>query len=187
MDDMNRLRNYELIGIPVIMMIAVVFISIFSNLGAGTTIWNQLIVPGNISLFQIAQYMFMSIVIYSAFEYAVIGDDYHNFLFAKASAAIAGPFIFLFLTYFLNTTMIYTSTSIYIATFLIGVTLGQLLSYYFLREGLYFKLMNAYGVIAIILALMVFYAYSSNRVFYSPLFEPLDTYENIINPPRYNR
>jgi len=186
MSEMNRLRNYELIGIPIIMMITVVFSSIFSNIGDGNA-WRQLIAPGNISLFQITQYMFIAIIMYSAFEYAVIGEEYKNFVFAKAASALAGPFIFLFLTYFLNTTMVYTDASLYVATFFIGVCLGQLLSYYFLKEGYYFKLMNAYGFLAIILLLMVFYVYADNRMFYSPLFEPLEIYENIVNPLYYTR
>ncbi|MGI6324474.1 MAG: DUF6512 family protein [Bacilli bacterium] len=186
MEEMNRLRNYELVGIPVILMIATVFASIFSNLGNGT-IWQQLIVVDNISLFQIAQYMFMGILLYSAFEYAVLADEYPNFVFAKAACAIAGPFIFLFLTYFFNSTFSYTDNSLYVATFLVGVSVGQLLSYYFLREGYYFRLMNAYGALAFLLLLMVFYVYANNRIFFSPIFEPLTTYENIVNPPYYTR
>ncbi len=186
MSKMNKLRNYEILGVPIIMMTTIVFASILSNVGDGVQ-WRQLIALENISLFQIAQYMFISIIMYSGFEYAIFGDDYKNFIFAKASTALASPSIFLFLTYFFNATMIYNDQSLYVATFFIAVCLGQLLSYYFLNEGYYFKLMNAYGLLTFIMLLMLFYVFADNRMFSSPLFEPITTYENIINRIHYMR
>ncbi len=124
--------------------------------------------------------MFISIILYSAFEYAVLGDKYRNFIFAKSATAIAGPFLFLFLTYFFSSITRYTDNSLYVATFFIAISLAQLLSYYFLREGYYFKLMNAYGIFSVILILMIFYVYSANRIFMSPIFQPLDVYERTI-------
>ncbi|MDD4036041.1 MAG: DUF6512 family protein [Bacilli bacterium] len=179
MERLNKLRTYEIIGVAVVLMITTVLASIFSNLGDNVS-WTQLIETSNISLFEIAQYMFISIIIYSAFEYAVFGDEYRNFIFAKAATAITAPFLFIFLTYFFNSIMLSVDRSLYVATFLIAISLGQLLSYYFLREGFYFKLMNAYGVLSVLLLLMVFYAYVDTRAYLSPIFEPLDSYEQLM-------
>jgi hypothetical protein len=179
MEGLNKVRTYEIIGVAVVLMITTVLASIFSNLGDNVS-WTRLIETSNISLFEIAQYMFISIIIYSAFEYAVFGDEYKNFIFAKAAAAVTSPFLFIFLTYFFNSIMLSVDRSLYVATFIVAISLGQLLSYYFIKEGLYFKLMNAYGVLSIILLLLVFYTFVDTRAYLSPIFEPIDSYEQIM-------
>lgn len=185
MNEFNKLRNYEIIGVPIIMVIATVLAAMLSNFGIPAPNGMPFIRLSNISLFQISQYMFTSIVIYSAFEYLFIGYEYRNFFFAKAAASLAGPTIFIFLTYFFNTTIGYTDRSFYIATFFIGTTLAQYLSYFFLREGYYFRLMNAYGVLMVILLLLTFVSYSNAKYFSSPIFQPLNHYENSKNNNYY--
>jgi hypothetical protein len=185
MSEYVKLRNFELYGTIVIIVLATILTAIFSNMGTSVPNGSAFIIIKHLSLFQIAQYMFTAIIIYSAIEYLFFGDEFRNFYFAKAAAAFSGPTIFLLLTYLFTVTVGYTDRTFYIATFIIGAVLAQYLSYYFLREGIYFRLMNAYGVAMVALLLLVFFAYSNTRFVMSPLFEPLSSYERKSNNNPY--
>lgn len=176
----TRMRYYEFGGFFAIGIISVV-LAVMYWLTNTTNIFIRWFLPINNSLWEMGKLMFISVLIYSVIEYVAFGRKYDNFLFSKISTLFIAPIIFVVGSYGLDLLFRNVFTITHIIVFAIAVGVGQYVSYFFMEKEYYFKLMNAFAVIALFLMLMTFLAYSNpNKSFSSPIFKPMNQYQNHI-------
>lgn len=177
---MVNMKKYEYTGFFVICAISLLIAWLFiSNPISGLL---GLFFPLNSSLWEISKLMFTSILIYSIYEYFVFGKRYGNFWFAKASSMLFGPMIYIFLSYLLDVSIGTSYAATHLITFAFSVALAQYISYNFMQYELYFKLINAYGIVAIIALFTIFTIYNGRtNAFSGAIFEPMEQYQKTIN------
>jgi hypothetical protein len=175
---MTRLYRYEVIGIFVIAAISILLGSIFLNYNTNNFVSN-LLLPNSNSLWQGGKLMVISMLIYSILEYIIFGYKYPSFFFAKGAAILVAAFIFVLGSYFFDITFGTVIDWAHYSIYFIAIILGQWLSYYFMQKQFYYKLVNVYGIITILLVFFVFVMYSS-KSFNSPIFSPKEQYKSII-------
>ena len=171
-DTHDEMRKSEFFGFLIICSIALALTLVFYTTNVNNWFLNMF-VPVTNSLWDFGRVMFMSILIYSVFQYFVFGKFYPNFFFAKAAALFLAPMIFLIGSYYTEGLAGITYANSRILMFVLAVGLGQSISFYFLQNELYFKLMNGYAILGIVLMLSVFLAnlYQS-RTYNHPIFNP---------------
>jgi hypothetical protein len=175
---MTRMRRYEVMGVFVISAISALLGSIFLNYYP-TNFITWLLLPNTNSLWQAGKLMVVCILIYSILEYIVFGRKYANFFFAKAATLLLAPLLFVLACYYIDVLVGSVVEWAHYLVYFMAIIFGQWVSYYFMQKQLYFKLVNAYGVLTILLIIFVFVAYSS-YTFTSPIFEPMQQYKSII-------
>lgn len=177
---MFLMRKYELLGFFIITLISIGLGLLFIGLPSNALIDG--IRPTTDSLWQIGKLMFISILLYTVAEYFIFGRDFNNFVFAKSASLFLGPIIFIGSSYIFDILMGGVSFNNHVITFALGLGLGQYISFYILREGFYFRLMNAYALLGILTMLTVYISYGrATDSFNGPIFQPMDDYMNYIN------
>lgn len=173
------MRKYEMLGFFIIGLISILLALLFWLLP--TTFITNGIGPTNDSLWQIGKLMFFSIFIYSIIEYFIFGRKFDNFVFAKVATMFIAPLFYIAFSYILDMGMGDASINNHIIAYLTAIFVGQYASYYLLQKGYYFKLMNAYAVIGIILMLFIYIGYGNvTNSFDSPIFKPMNNYKSFI-------
>jgi hypothetical protein len=178
---MVLMKKYEYAGFFVVGLLCLIIGWVFINNDTSYGILN-LFIPMNSSLWEVGKLMFVSLLIYAIFEYFVFGNKYGNFWFAKAAGMLFGPLIYVFFSYVADVAIGNSYTLVHIIIFALCIAIAQYISYNFMQHELYFKLMNAYGVIAIIILFTIFSMYNerSDRLS-GAIFEPMDEYTKTIN------
>jgi hypothetical protein len=175
-----KMKKYEFGGFFAISAISLVLLLIFLFTSVDNAIYRWFF-PINNSLWETGKLMFTAILLYSIVELFIFGHKYSNFIFSKSATLFIAPLIYIFGSYLIDSIIGVVYTNTHIVLFLISIGIGQYLSYYFMEREYYFKLMNAYGVIAIVIMLVTFLAYSHYKVnFNSPIFNPMNIYEKNI-------
>lgn len=170
---MFRMRKYEMLGFFIISLITI-GLSLLLYLMPDNYIVDG-IKPTSDSLWQIGKLMFFSILIYTIIEYYLFGKNFNNFLFAKSATLFLGPIIFIGLTYIIDLGFSLATPNSRILTYMIALVFGQYASYQILKDKIYFKLMNAYAVIGIILMIGIFIGFGRiTNTFESPIFRSMD-------------
>jgi hypothetical protein len=173
------MKKYEVLGF--------FFISLISGLLA-VLFWllpSSLILDGlgptTDSLWQVGKLMFMSILVYTIIEYFIFGRRFDNFAFAKGATLFVAPLLFIGLSYLIDLGLGNATISNHIITYLIAIVAGQYVSAYIMRSGYYFKMMNGYAIIGIILTLTMFIGYGrSVDSFNAPIFKTMNNYKTHI-------
>lgn len=176
---MFTMRKYEMLGFFIISLISIAFALLFwilpdnfvtSGLG-----------PTTDSLWQVGKLLFFSILFYAIAEYFIFGREFDNFVFAKASTLFVTPLLYIGLSYLLDTVVGNASFNNHIVTFVIALIIGQYTSYYILRNGYYFKLMNAYAIVGTLLMVTLYIGFGSQSdKFDGPIFKPMKQYQTHI-------
>lgn len=177
---MFTMRKYEMLGFFTISIISIALAILFWALPSNFLLDG--IGPTTDSLWQIGKLMFISILLYTLIEYRVFGRDFDNFIFAKSAALFIAPLIYIGLSYLFDVGMGSATLTNHIITYAIAVGLGQYVSFYILRNGYYFRLMNAYATFGILLMLAVFIGF--NQIvdrFDAPIFRSMKSYQAHIN------
>ncbi|MFA5602592.1 MAG: DUF6512 family protein [Bacilli bacterium] len=175
---MTRLKKYEIIGVIVVTFIASVLGYIFLKNPGNYGILDFL-VPKNSSLWELSKILFLALTIYAIFEYFVVGKEYNNYGFAKGVSIVLAPVIFLFITYIMDLIIGNVFIWTHLLTFFISIVFAQVVSHFFMHEKFYFKLMNVFGIFALIALLTIFASYTATPELL-PFFEPMERYEEII-------
>jgi hypothetical protein len=125
--------------------------------------------------------MFFSILIYSIIEYFIYGHKYDNFIFAKTATLFMAPLIFVAGCIIIDILLGGVFMNGHILVYALAIIAGQYLSYYFMHKEYYFKLMNAYGMISIIVMLGLFLNFSNpNGDNDFLIFKSMDTYKTML-------
>jgi len=173
------MRKYEMLGFFVISIISVVLGILFWVLPSSYILDG--IGPTTDSLWQISKLMFISVLLYSIIEYFVFGREFENFTFAKAATLFLSPLIYIGLSYLLDMGMGSATFNNHILTYAVAVLIGQYVSFYILRNGYYFKLMNGYALAGILLMMTLYLTFGrATDSFDAPIFKSMRTYQSII-------
>ncbi len=173
------MRKYEMLGFFVISLISIALSLAFRALPSNLIFDG--IGPTSDSLWQVGKLMFISILIYATAEYFVFGHRFDNFTFAKAATLFISPLIYIGLSYFVDYGLGGVTFNGHVMTFAIALVIGQYLSYFILRDGFYFQLMNGYAVLGILLMLGIYISFGSiTDTFNSPIFKTMDGYKEHI-------
>jgi hypothetical protein len=177
---MFTMRKFEMLGFFIISLISITLGLLFWVLPSNF-ITNG-IGPTTDSLWQIGKLMFISTLIYILFEYFIFGREFDNFAFAKSATLFLGPLIYIGASYVFDILMGGASFNNHVITYALGLGLGQYISFYILREGYHFRIMNVYAVLGII-AMLTLYITLGNITdsFGGPIFRPMNSYKNYIN------
>ncbi|MDD4411689.1 MAG: hypothetical protein PHO58_04220 [Bacilli bacterium] len=173
------MRKYEMLGFFIISLISIGLALLFWALPSSYFLDG--IRPTTDSLWQIGKLMFFSIAIYTIIEYYIFGREFENFIFAKAATLFIAPLIYIGASYILDVGLGAATVNNHIVTYALAVFVGQYVSFYILRDGYYFKLMNGYAVIGILLMITIFITYGSTTdKFNSHIFQPMERYKTSI-------
>ncbi|MBQ2967616.1 MAG: hypothetical protein IJE10_05810 [Clostridia bacterium] len=118
----------------------------------------QFFVPVNESVFEHLKLLFFPQMLYSVFEYFIIGKRYKNYIFIKAVTIIAGIAVIIavhsFYTHF-------TTSSIFIVDivlFYVSVIFSYVLSYKLLKNKTLWRYdLNAYGIFFYAFIMLIFF------------------------------
>jgi hypothetical protein len=182
---MFTMRKFEMLGFFIISLISVILGLLFWALPSNFLVDG--IGPTTDSLWQIGKLMFISILIYIFIEYFIFGRDFDNFVFAKSATLFLGPLIYIGASYVLDILLGGASFNNHIITYALGLGVGEYVSFYILREGYYFKLMNVYATVGIIMMLALYITFGrATDNFGGPIFRPMSSYQehirNQVNP-----
>jgi len=175
---MTKLKKYEIMGIAVIGVLSLLLGYLFLK-NPGDYGFFDFLVPKNNSLWEISKILFLSLILYAIVEYFIIGKEYDNYNFAKGVSIVLAPVIFIFVTYLFDLLIGDVFIITHFFTFLISILFAQFVSYFFMNEVFYFKLMNVFGVFAIFALLIIFASYTASPELL-PFFVPMERYETYI-------
>jgi hypothetical protein len=176
---MFMMRKYEMLGFFIICLISIALAILFWALPSNYILDG--IGPTTNSLWQTGKLMFVSIFIYSIIEYYIFGREFDNFIFAKAATLFLTPLIYIGISYIFDMGMGTATFNTHIVTFALAVMAGQYASYYILRNGYYFRLMNGYAVFGIVLMMALYIAFGKQTDrFANAIFQPMDNYQTTI-------
>lgn len=175
---MAKIKKYETIGVIVISILSLILGYIFLRNPGNYGFFNFLI-PKNNSLWEISKILFLSLIIYAGVEYFLIGNKYENYTFAKGVSIVLAPIIFIFVTYLFDLLIGNVFLITHLITFLISVIFAQFVSYFFMNEIFYFRLMNVFGIFAIFALIVIFASYTASPELL-PFFVPMERYETYI-------
>ena len=176
---MFLMRKYEMLGFFIISLISIILALLFWLLPS--TFLLDGLKPTTDSLWQVGKLMFVSILIYSIIEYFIFGREFHNFIFAKWATLFLGPIIFVGLSYLLDLGLGDATFNNHIVTYAIALFVGQYTSFYILRDGIYFRLMNGYATLGIVLMLAIYISYGrAADSFNAPIFRGMKGYQTYI-------
>lgn len=176
---MFNMRKYEILGFFIIILISICLAIIFWLLPSNFIVDG--LGPTNNSLWQIGKLMFISILVYTFIEYFVFGHDFHNFTFAKSATMFIAPIIYIGLSYIVDLGLGGASFNNHLLTYATAVATGQYISYFILRDGFYFRLMNGYAILGILLMLALYIGYGrTTDSFSSLIFKDMDGYQTHI-------
>jgi len=176
---MFTMRKYEILGFFTISIISIALAILFWALPS-TYILDG-IGPTTDSLWQIGKLMFISVLIYAIIEFTVFGREFDNFIFAKSATLFIAPLIYIGASYLLDVGMGSATVNNHIITYALAVSIGQYASFYILRNGYYFRLMNAYAVFGILIMMAFFIGF--NQIvdrFDAPIFRSMKNYQSFI-------
>jgi hypothetical protein len=177
---MFLMRKYELLGL---------FIIAFISISLGLLFW---VLPSNYildgigpttdSLWQIGKLMFISSLVYSIAEYYIFGRNFSNFTFAKCASIFLGPILYIGISYVLDILMGGASFNNHLVSYVFGLGIGQYTSYLILREGYYFRLMNTYAILGILLMLGIYISFGRvTDTFEGPIFKTMNNYQQYVD------
>lgn len=173
------MRKYEMLGFFIISLISIALALLFWALPSNYIIDG--IGPTTDSLWQMGKLMFVSTLIYTVIEYFIFGHEFDNFTFAKAAAIFIAPLIYMGASYLLDMGMGSATFNNHIITYAIAIGIGQYVSFYILRNGYYFKLMNGYAILGILLMMTLYITFGKHTdTFESPIFKSMKSYQTII-------
>jgi hypothetical protein len=175
---MTRLTKYEIIGVFVITFISSILGYIFLS-NPGNYGFLNFLVPKNSSLWELSKVLFLSLLIYAIIEYFIVGKEYDSYGFAKGVSIVLAPIVFIFITYLFDLIIGNVFVGTHLFTFFISIVFAQIISHFFMHDEFHFKLMNVFGIFAIIALLTLFASYTATPELL-PFFEPMDRYEEII-------
>ena len=181
---MVKLRDYEMIGIFIILGIALILGLFAMNFDLTNSVL-RVFLPTNTSLWEIGKLLFVSTLIYAIFEYFAFGDHYENFGFAKLGSLVLGPLCYILITYLVDLSFGNVNLFVHVLMFFISIALAQYISYYLMEKQIYFKLMNVYAGISVVTILLTFVVYTNNRAFSHPIFSEMKTYQNQVEKRTY--
>jgi len=176
---LKHVKVYEKTGVIFISLIALILGLIFTNLGVNNVIF-AILFPTSTSLWQMGKLLFTSTLIYAVIEYFVIGKHVPNFWFAKLASLLTGPLLFIGLSFIVDFAFNINSTTLHTIFFLLSTVIAQYLSFYIIDSRLYFRVMNAFGVVGALAILSIFTLYTFDRSLKSPIFEPMNSYSESI-------
>ncbi|HHT38638.1 MAG TPA: hypothetical protein GXZ95_04405 [Mollicutes bacterium] len=173
------MRKYEILGFFIIPLISIALILLFLVIPPNFVING--IKPTTDSLWQVGKLLFISILIYSITEYFVFGRNFDNFFFSKAAAIFLAPIIFVLSSYVLDILLGGASLNNHIISYGLAVGLGQYISYYLLKEGYRFKLMNAYAIFGVLIMLGLYIGFGrTTDSFQGAIYKPMKEYREHI-------
>lgn len=176
---MFMMRKYEMLGFFVISIISIILAILFWILPPNYILDG--IGPTTDSLWQIAKLMFISILIYTIIEYFIFGREFDNFTFAKAATLFISPLLYIGTSYILDLGLGSATFNNHLLTYAISVALGQYVSFYIIRNGYYFKLMNGYALAGILLMLTLYITFGKiTDSFNAPIFKSMRSYQTYI-------
>ena len=173
------MRKYEMLGFFIVSLISIVLALLFWIMPS-TFIIDGLR-PTTDSLWQIGKLMFISVLIYTFIEYFLFGREFRNFTFAKSASLFIAPLVYIGISYLLDMGMGSATFNNHIITYAVALVIGQYISFYILRNGYYFKLMNGYAILGIFLMMTLFISYG--RIvdkFDAPIFKSMKHYQTFI-------
>lgn len=170
------MRKYEMLGFFIISLISIALALLFWVLPSNIILDG--LKPTTDSLWQVGKLMFLSILIYSIIEYFIFGREFDNFTFAKAASLFIGPLTFIGISYVLDLGMGAATFNSHIITYALSLAIGQYASFYILRDGFYFRLMNGYAMLGVLLMMALYIAFGrSTDSFSAPIFRPMEGYD----------
>lgn len=154
-------------------------------LGFTNIIFFRLFLAHNTSLFELGRLVFSAVLLQSIIQYYIFGKHYDNFFFAKAATLFIAP-IFLISTSYLSALMFKQVFYLFhILMLVLGLGIGQMISYHFLDTGYYFPLMNGYAFFGSIIMLVIFFSLlGKTKHFQAPIYKPIYYYEQQIQASR---
>ncbi len=174
---MHTLKRNEYWGFLAILGISLGLIGVafYTNIN---NIFLDWLLPINTSLWEFGKLMFTSIILYSIIAYFVYGKEYDNYFFAKAATLFLAPMIFIFGSYLVDVIIGTVYMNTHIIMFVAAVSLGQYFSYSLMREGFYFKLMNAYAVLGTVVMLVILLSLIYDAVeIQGAIYKPMEEYQ----------
>ncbi|HHX16586.1 MAG TPA: hypothetical protein GX725_01550 [Mollicutes bacterium] len=176
---MFKMRKYEMLGFFIIPLISALLLLIFWLIPSNFIIDG--IRPTTNSLWQVGKLMFISVLIYSVIEYFIFGREFDNFLFSKAATLFIAPIVFMLSSYVIDILLGGASFNNHLICYILGLALGQYISYYILRVGYNFKLMNAYALFGIVLMMGLYISFGRIvDTFQNPIYRPMEQYQEHI-------
>jgi hypothetical protein len=176
---MFTMRKYEILGFFIISLISIGLALLFWALPSSYFLDG--VGPTTDSLWQIGKLMFFSISIYTLIEYFVFGREFENFIFAKAATLFIAPLIYIGASYILDMGMGNATFNNHIITYALAIIAGQYVSFYILRDGYYFRLMNGYAILGILLMMTVYITFGrTTDKFDNPIFHSMERYQTSI-------
>jgi len=180
---MFKMRKYEMLGFFTISLITVGLALLFWALPSSYFLDG--IGPTTDSLWQVGKLMFFSISLYTLIEYFVFGREFENFIFAKSATLFIAPLVYIGASYVLDLGMGSATFNNHIITYALAVAAGQYVSFYILRDGYYFKLMNGYAMIGILLMMTLYITFGrTTDKFDNPIFQSMKSYQSTIQDLR---
>lgn len=165
----KKLKKYEIAGI--LFTITVGSLLHFIYYWSGNNMIVSLFSAVNESTWEHLKLLFFPYASYSIFEYFVIGHDYRNFIAAKVLGVIVGlisiPIVFYTYTFILGDNYVILD----ILTFLIGVIVSYLFSWYVLKHKSISC--NRVSMIILVFLIMLFFVFTFKppvtKLFMDPL------------------
>lgn len=139
--------------------------------------------PVNESTWEHLKLLFFPYLVYMIFEYFYIGKEYPNYITAKTIGLLAGlvaiPVIFYAYTSILGTNYL----ALDILTFVLGVLISYLVSYYLLIKGVpSFNILSAVVLVGLLAAFFVFTFYPPHiQLFLDPVTKTYGALEQYSN------
>lgn len=172
---MKKLKKYEYLGIyniPIIsVMLAIALLFVRSN-----NIFLKAFLPLQSSIFETGKLLYISILLYSIYEYFAFGKRFKNFFFAKLASIFLAPYIYIYSTYFLDSLIGSSMLLGHVFTFFIAVSVGQYISTLFLTQLKPFPFLKTFSIISLVLLYSIYASHSLK----TPNSKSINEYEKVI-------